>query len=134
MPAPAEELRMSPANTRCTASASGTRATVMSASSCSTTKPSGRSAACSPSARKTCTSSSLNPGELLTETSSDQRSAASCTSSASSRLAVGVPEAGGQLPEVLPDGVAVLPQQDDVVVVVQREHRHRPGVVHDLPD
>ena len=47
----AEELRMSPSNTRWTASASGTRSRVMSASSCSTRKPSGRSTSLRSSAR-----------------------------------------------------------------------------------
>jgi hypothetical protein len=44
------------------------------------------------------------------------------------RLAVGVPEAGGQLPEVAADRVAVLAQQHDAVVVVQGYDRHRARV------
>ena len=50
-PTTALALRMSPSNTRWTASASGTRSSVMSASSCSTVKPSGRSTSLRSSAR-----------------------------------------------------------------------------------
>ena len=64
--------------------------------------------------------------------SSDQRSAASCTSSASSRwrclhrrLAVGVAQPGRQLPQVRADGVPVLAEQDHAVLVVERDDSDR---------
>ena len=73
--------------------------------------------------------------------SSDHRAAASSASSASSRfavsqrrLAVGVPEPGRQLPEVPAEGVAVLPEQQHPVLVVERHDRDRALVDDDLPD
>ena len=88
-----------------------------------------------------CTSSSLNPGELLTLSSSDQRAAGEQDllgqlplRRLQGRLAVLVAQPGRQLPQVLADRVPVLPQQDDAVLVVQRHDGDRARVVHDLPD
>ena len=41
---------------------------------------------------------------------------------------------GGQLPEHRPDRVAVLPDEQHPVVVVEREHRDRAGVVDEVAD
>ena len=73
--------------------------------------------------------------------SSDQRSAASSASSASSRFAVssgGSPSASrrpaGSSHRCCADRVPVLAEQDDAVLVVERDDGDRPRVVHDLPD
>ena len=99
----------------------------------------GRSTSVSPLARKTRTASSVNPGESATSTSTDQRSAARPISSTSSRLRGlervlprHVQQAGRQLPAAAATGVAVLVDQHQPVLGVERGDRHRAVVLDHL--
>ena len=49
------------------------------------------------------------------------------------RLAGHVEQAGGQLPQLHPHRVPVLPHQEHPLVLVEGQHRDRPGVADVLP-